>query len=97
MGAIDRQMREQDCHDALERIQKISHDLARLGDCIDRFVEFWRLIELLLETVSGRVQDLRGSRSLRLRLKSVRSDWVDISQSYQTYTIKVIELMAGHG
>ncbi|KAH9481656.1 hypothetical protein JR316_0006183 [Psilocybe cubensis] len=96
----DRQMREQNCRDALEMIEKISHDLARFGECIDRFAEFWGLIELTLEMISGRAQDLRGSRALRLRLKGIRSDWVDISQSYQTYTIKIehlCKLMASEG
>jgi hypothetical protein len=37
----------------------------------------------------GRVEGLRDSQALRMRLKSIRSTWVDIAQSYQDYVVKV--------
>jgi len=70
-------------------LHKVSTDLAQLGDCIAEFAMFWTNIDILLQGVKGRVDELRHTKALRLRLKTVRSSWEEIEQTYQAYAVKV--------
>jgi hypothetical protein len=86
---IVREIRVQNCQDALETLSQAASDLAQLDKCIDEFASFWTSVKGLLDHVMGRVEGLRDSQALRMRLKSIRSTWVDIAQSYQDYVVKV--------
>lgn len=86
---IVREMRVQNCQDALETLNQATSDLAQLDKCIDEFASFWTSVKGLLDHVMGRVEGLRDSQALRMRLKSIRSTWVVIAESYQDYVVKV--------
>ena len=86
---IVREIRVQNCQDALETLSRAARDLAQLDMCIDEFASFWTSVKGLLDHVMGRVEGLRDSQALRMRLKSIKSTWVDIAESYQDYIVKV--------
>jgi len=88
----ERERQQQSCIEALETLHKVSKDLALLGDCIAEFAMFWTNIDLLLQGVKGRVDELRVTKALRLRLKSVKSSWEEIEGTYRVYAVKIEHL-----
>ncbi|KAJ3516150.1 hypothetical protein NLJ89_g1320 [Agrocybe chaxingu] len=55
---------EKNSQDSAEVLYKVSKDLAQFDDCIDNFAGFWAYMELLLDGVKGRIDELRMTGGL---------------------------------
>jgi hypothetical protein len=86
---IVRKVQTRNCEEALETLKKMTEDLVQLNMCIDEFSAFWTNVEMLLGVVTGRIKELRNTHALDLRLKTVKSSWIDIKDSYEIYAAKV--------
>ncbi|KAF8199654.1 hypothetical protein BJ912DRAFT_922044 [Pholiota molesta] len=84
-----RKVQTRNCEEALETLKKMTEDLVQLNMCIDEFSAFWTNVEMLLGVVTGRIKELRNTQALDLRLKTVKSSWIDIKDSYEIYAAKV--------
>lgn len=86
---VEREFRSQSYQEALETLKKMTDDLVQLNICIDEFASFWTHAETLLAVVTTRIRELRSTKAPELRLKTVRSSWENIKDSYESYAAKV--------
>jgi hypothetical protein len=73
-------------------LKDIADAMAELGSSVDFFAQYWTRMETVLETVSGRVDDLRGSKYFGMRLMTISKDWEDVRANLSDYVNKVSEV-----
>lgn len=85
----EREKQARDCRDAIEQLNNITQDLDQLEKSICQFADFWSRQETVLDIIKGRLEDLRGSRHITLRLKNIHESWEEVGKSLLDYSIKV--------
>ncbi|TFK40236.1 hypothetical protein BDQ12DRAFT_680560 [Crucibulum laeve] len=89
-----RKTEARDIEDALQVVNRAATELATLTETIDIFAHHWTKVETLLNTIRGRMDELREGKGMRLRLKALKSSWDEVGQSYLTYAVTIQRLQA---
>lgn len=85
----EREAQLRDYSDAIRDLQGASTSLAKLGNGIALFGDFWMDMQIRLEDLSTRLHLLRGSSAYKCRLRAVISTWNDLTDKFRNYATNV--------
>lgn len=80
----DRGKKADSCEKALQHLERIEKDLQQLKEdmCV---LEYWIEVDITIEDIRFRTNNLRNDDLLQLRIRSLTRDWKTVADNYNMY------------
>jgi hypothetical protein len=89
MSYLEREKRSLLCQQAIEQLERASHDLGPLLGHIDSLIGWWEEMDMRLEAIHHRVEDIRGDTINQIRIQSLGTQWEQVQGMYGNYKHEV--------